>query len=211
MALTLAAATADVRQLLNEPTAVFWSDTEIQDWLNEGTRIVSSKTLLVEDTQNLTLVQDQLSYASGDHTWIGSCLELYAAIYDNGSNKYKGLQVMHPKQIGNLLTFTSGDPRYIALHNRKIYIWPLPSSTTDARTVSILYAKESDDYTEITDEFQHLPILWAQARAMEKDHKMQQAAAIKAQFYTEMQFERADKEMRSGEPTSAVKRGTPVR
>jgi hypothetical protein len=211
MALTLAQAVADVRQLLNEPTSVFWSDAELEDWIKEGTRIVASKTLQVEDTQDLTLVQNQLSYASGDASWIADCIEIYAAIYDNGSNKYKGLQMVHPKQIGNLLTFTAGDPKYFALHNRKIYIWPLPSSTTATRTISILYAKESEDITELTDEFQHLPIIWAQARAYEKDHKMQQAASLKQQVFTEMQFERADKTDRPGENSGAVKQGRSTR
>jgi hypothetical protein len=211
MALSLVQATADVRQLLNEPSAVFWTDAEIQDWLAEGTGIVASKTHCVEQDDDLTLVTNQLIYTSSDHSFIGDMLVPYTAIYDNGSNKYKGLEVVHAKQIGNLLTFTAGAPRYIAFHNRSVYIWPLPSSSTNGNTVSILYAKESTDITELTDEFQHLAILWAQLRAYEKDMKWQTANALKQQFYTELNFEKADKITRQAEGPASVKRGQATR
>jgi hypothetical protein len=210
MALTLSEAVADVRQMLNEPNAVFWTDSEIEDWVKEGTRIVVSKLHGVEADDDLTLVENQLIYTSSDEAWIASCMWVYAAIYNNGSNKYKGLIFVHPKQIGNLLTFTAGDPKYMAMHNRSIYIWPLPSATTAARTVSFLYAKESEDYTELPDEFQHLPIMWAQAKAYEKDMKHAQAAALKQTFYGELQFERADKTIRPADNPRAVKAGIPI-
>jgi len=91
MSLTLSGAVADVRQSLNEPTAVFWKDAEIEDWIKEGTRLVASKTRSVEADDDLTLVTNQLVYTSSDESWIGDCLATYAGIYDNGSNKYKGL------------------------------------------------------------------------------------------------------------------------
>lgn len=207
MALTLSDAIDQTRAMLNEDTAVFWLDSEITDWIKEGTRIVASKALCVEADDDLTLVQNQLIYTSSDHSWIGDCIEIYAAIYDNGSNKYKGLQMVHPKQIGNLLTFTAGDPRYVAFHNRSIYIWPLPSATTATRTISFLYATESDDVTALKDEWQHLPMIWAQARALEKDHKYQTAMSLKQQFFSELDFERKDKTDREGEPTASVKTG----
>jgi hypothetical protein len=212
MALTLIQATADVRQLLNEPAAVYWTDTELEDWIKEGTRLISAKTLQVEETADITLVQNQLIYnlADGVTTWAADCLEPYAAIYNNGSNKYKGLQLVHPKQIGNLMTFTSGDPKYYSFHNRSFYIWPLPSATTATRTVSILYAKESEDVTELSDEHQHLAIIWAQARAMEKDHKYGTAQSLKQQFFSELDFTRKDKTSRAGENSTSVKSGQPT-
>jgi hypothetical protein len=207
MALTLAQMTADVRQLLNESSAVFWNDSEIQDWLYEGTRIIASKTLSIEADDDITLVTNQLIYTSSDESFIGDCLEPYAAIYDDGSYKYKGLEMVHPKQIGNLMTYTPGPPRYYAFHNRSFYIWPVPTTTENGNTVSILYASESEDPTALTDEFQHLAIQWAFARAKEKDQKFAEAAALKQNFYTEMQFERQDKITEQGEGTQSVKLG----
>lgn len=210
MALTLADATADVRQLLNEPSAVFWLDAEIEDWIKEGTRIIASKALCVEADDDLTLVTNQLLYTSSDESWIADCIEPYAAIYDNGSNKYKGLIFVHPKQIGNLLTFTAGAPKYYSFHNRTFYVWPLPTSTVNGNTISILYSSESEDITVLKDEYQHLAILWAFAKAKEKDMKWAEAAQLKQQFYSELNFERADKHDRAGEPPAANKTGQPI-
>lgn len=207
MALTLSDATADLRNLLNEPTAVFWTDGELEDWIKEGVRMISSKTHAVEADDDLTLVTSQLIYTSSDHSWIADMLAPYAAIYDNGSNKYKGLEFIHPKQIGNSLTYTAGDPRYYSFHNRSIYIWPLPSTATNGNTVSFLYAKESEDITELKDEHQHLAIMWGQIRAMEKDMKWQSAAAMKQQFYSELNFEKQDKHNRDAEGIAGVKMG----
>lgn len=207
MSLTLAQATTDVRDLLNEPTAVFWTDTEIEDWIKEGVIKISSKLHGVEADDDLTLVENQLIYTSTDHSWIGDCMAIQAAIYDDGANKYKGLQFVNPKQLGNVKTFTSGDPRYYGFYNRTIYIWPLPSSTTAGNTISFLYAKETNDITELQDEHQGLAIIWAQIKAYEKDMKWQTAAALKQEFYSELNFEKADKHLRQGEPEQAVKQG----
>lgn len=210
MALTLSESVADVRQSLNEPNAVFWLDSEIEDWIKEGTRIVASKTRSVEADDTITLVADQLVYTSADESWAGDCLAVYAAIYDNGSNKYKGLQFFSPKQLGNVHTFTAGDPRYYAFHNRSFYIWPMSTATEATRTISVLYAKESDDYTELPDEYQHLPIMWATAKAYEKDLKFAQSSALKTNFYSDIQFERVDKITRPAEHERAVKAGVPT-
>ena len=207
MALTLANAITEVRYILNEPNAVFWSDAEITLWLQEGSRIIASALQSVEADNDITLATSQLSYTSSDESWIGDCLVPYAAIYNGSSNKYKGLQFIHPKQIGNLLTFTPGEPRYYSFHNRTFYIWPLPTSTENGGSVTVLYAKESDDITELSDEYQHLAIIWAQAKSYEKDRMNAQAQALKQQVFSELQFAKEDKLNRPGESPRDVKTG----
>lgn len=211
MALTLSECVADVRQLCNEPSAVFWTDSEFEDWIAEGTRIIASKALCVEGNDTITLVTNQLTYnlADGVTTWAANCLEQYAAIYNDGNNKYKGLQFVHPKQIGNLMTYTAGEPRYYSFHNRTFYIWPLPSSDYNGNTINVLYAKETDDVTDLNDEYQHLAILWAFAKAKEKDMKFAEAQQLKGQFFQELSFLRADKVVRMPESTQSVKQGVP--
>jgi hypothetical protein len=199
MALTLADAITEVRDNLNEATAVFWSDAQITKWIKEGTRIFSSKTLMVEDMQDLDpLVADQLSYSSSDETWIGDMMEVYAALYNDGSTGYKGLIKVHPRQLGNLATRTSGPTKYYCQHNRRIYLWPLPNATVVAAGAKIqfLFAKETDDITTLTDEYQHLPIIYATAKAKQRDQKFAEAVALLSQFYQEVAFERSDKHAR---------------
>jgi hypothetical protein len=198
MSLTLAQSITEVRDILNEATPAFWTDSQITKWIQEGSRIFSSKTLLVEDTQVLDPpIANKLVYTATEETWIGDVLEIYAAIYDDGSQNYKGLIKVHPRQIGNVATTTAGPPKYYCLHDRSIYIWPLPSAAVITNgQISFLIAKETDDITAITDEFQHLPIIYAVAKCKQKDQKFAEASSFLAQFYQELQFERQDKHAR---------------
>lgn len=199
MSLTLSQAIVEVRDSLNEASAVFWSDAQITKWIQEGVRVFSSKTLLVEDTQDISpLIANQLSYSSADETWIADMVEPYAAIYNNGSTTYKGLIKVHPRQIGNLALGTTGPPKYYSVHDRMIYIFPMTSATEVAAgaKVTFLYAKETDDITEVKDEFQHLPIIYACAKCKQKDMKFAEGGTLMSQFYQEVMFERQDKHAR---------------
>jgi len=198
MSYTLATATTAVRNGLNEDTAVFWSDTEIQGWIQEGSLLFTSATLLVEDTDDITLVANQLSYSSSDHSWIGDCVEVYSAYYNDKSNNYAGLIKGHPRSLGHLDTFTAGDPKYIMLHNRTLYVWPLTTAAivTAVGVVTVLYAKVTNDITAIQDEFQIWPIVYALAKCKQKDRREQEASSLFTQFYTMLNFERSDKHAR---------------
>jgi len=196
MALTLTQATTEVRDHLNEATAEFWTDAQIQKWIQEGTRMVSGKAFSVEADDTITLVTNQLTYTSSDESFIADCIEPIFAYYDDGSNNYKGLIKVVPREIGNVATFTAGDPKYYCLFNRTFYIWPLPSSTTNGNTIMVLYAKETDDITELKDEHQHMAIMWAIAKCKFRDRAFGEAAAIMNNFYQELSFERADKSNR---------------
>jgi hypothetical protein len=198
MALSLANAITEVRDLLNEATASYWTDAQITKWIQEGTRIFSSKTLMVEADDSITLVANQLLYTSSDHAWIGDCIEPYAAYYDDASNVYKGLIKVHPRQLGNLALKTSGPPKYYCMHNRSVYVWPLTTAAivTAGGIVMVLYAKETDDITEVSDEYQHLAIVYALAKCKQQDLKFGEANALLTQFYNEVNFERADKHAR---------------
>jgi hypothetical protein len=207
MALSLANAITEVRDALNEATASTWSDAQITKWIQEGSRIFSSKTLLVEADDTITLVANQLSYVSSDEAWIGDCLEPYSAYYDDQSNNYKGLIKVHPRQLGNLALKESGPPKYFCLHNRRIYIWPLTTAAivTAGGTVEVLYAAETDDITAIGDEYQHLPIIYAAAKCKQRDEKYGDASSLLGQFYNEINFERADKHEREADSLDKFK------
>lgn len=195
MALTLANAITEVRSTINEASAEFWTDAEITNWIKEGVRIFSSKTLMVEDYQTISpLIKDQLSYSSVEETWIADALEIYSALYNDGSNNYKGLIKIHPRQLGNLATSTAGAPKYYCLFNRKIFVWPLTTTAiAGTGTIEVLFSKETDDITAVADEFQHLPIIYSVAKCKHKDRAFAEAKSLFSQFYNEVNFERSDK------------------
>ena len=60
---TLANIRTEVRALLNEATASFWSDAQIDEWLAQASLDTSVKTHCVETTGTVTLVQGTVEYA----------------------------------------------------------------------------------------------------------------------------------------------------
>lgn len=198
MSLSLANAITEVRYVLNEPTAAFWSDAEITAWIKEGTRVFASKSLLVENTNIVDpMIVSTPYYDSADESFLGSVMEIYSVIYFDGTSTYKGLIKIHPKQIGNVALSTAGPPKYYCLFNRNLYIFPLASAAVAAAgTLEILCSIETDDITIIQDEYQHLPIIYAIAKAKQKDEKFGDAATLLSQFFQEISFERQDKHNR---------------
>lgn len=198
MSLSLANAITEVRYVLNESTAAFWSDAEITAWIKEGTRIFASKSLLVENTNIVDpMIVSTPYYDSADESFLGSVMEIYSVIYFDGTSTYKGLIKIHPKQIGNVALSTAGPPKYYCLFNRNLYIFPLASAAVAAAgTLEILGSIETDDITIIQDEYQHLPIIYAIAKAKQKDEKFGDAATLLSQFFQEISFERQDKHNR---------------
>lgn len=195
MGFSLSSAITQMRGFLNEPIAAFWTDSELTYWLQEGVRDFSSKSLMVEAVGYITLATDKLVYTSSDEAFLSNVIEPYAAIYDDGSHNWKGLLKVHPRQMGHLLKAQAGDPLYYCLHNRTIYIWPLTTYTivVAGGRVKILYAKETQDITDLNDEYQHIPLIYACAKAKEKDQKFQEANALMSQYIMLTNFERADK------------------
>jgi hypothetical protein len=198
MALTLSQCITEVRDLLNEPTEVFWSDTEITNWIKEGCRDFSSKSLMVEAEGQITLGATKLSYSSSDAAFIANIVEPYAALYNNGSAAWKGLIKIHPRMIGNEATNTAGDPKYYCLHNKKIYIWPTTSAAlvSAGAYITLLYATETDSIVALADEFQHIPLLYAKAKCKYKDQKFAEGNALMAMYNSFVAFERQDKHER---------------
>lgn len=198
MSLTLSQAITGVRNMLNEATSVFWSDTEIQSWIEEGCKDFSSKSLMVESDGDVTLVANQVVYDSSDAAFISTILEPYAALYNDGSDNWKGMLKIQPRMIGNEATNKAGPSKNYALHNKKIYIWPAPTAAMIAAgaTIRILYAKQTNDITALTDEYQHIPMLYAKAMCLYKDRRFQEGNSMMSLYSSFVSFERGDKHNR---------------
>jgi len=198
MSLTAGQALTQVRNFLNEPVQVYWTDTEIANWIEEGCRDFSSKSLMIEDTMQVTLVTNQIQYTSSDVAALSTIIEPYSCLYNDGVNNWKGIIKMHPRMIGNEATNASGEPKYYALHHSSIYLWPPPSSTVVAggAYLKILYAKVTSDIAIVHDEYQHLPIIYACAKCKYKDQKFAEGNALMTYYLNTTAFERQDKHSR---------------
>ena len=193
--LSLANSLAAVRFALNEATASFWTDAEITTYIQEGCRVFSSKSLLVEEIGTISpMILTTPYYDSVDETFLANVIDIYSVIY-NISTHYKGLIRIEPQQIGNMVKMAeTGPPKYYSLFNRFLYIYPLASATEVAGgTLEILYSTITSVIAALNDEHQHLPIIYATAKALQKDQKFGQASVLMQQFYQEISFERSDK------------------
>lgn len=198
MALTESDCITQIRGFLNEATAAFWTDAELTYWLKEGVRDFCSKSLMYEATLDITLVADQLKYTSADAAEIANMIEPYAAIYSDDSGNEKGIMKVHPRKIGNVSKAVAGTPLYYSFFNRSIYVWPYSTAAmiADNAILTILYAGITDDITDITYEYQHIPVLYACARAKQKDQKFAESQSMLSQYVMMANFERADKHAR---------------
>lgn len=62
MTVTLATARGEVRSLLDEPNAQFWSDAEINSWLNQGAQDIAREAQALWMQTNVTAVVNQQYY-----------------------------------------------------------------------------------------------------------------------------------------------------
>lgn len=192
MAYTLNQGTTQVRQLINEATADFWSDTEIQDWLNQGTMDLSTKLLCYLRESTITLNTGQMKYVTADESWIGDNMFVKYAWYKDAPDS-KGLQRVTPTQWGHTRDNAAGEPKYFFEDRGAVWIWPEPSSDENTDTVYCWQASETDDFTLLSDEHQQLAIYFATGLAKAKDRKFQEATVYQQMYQNAINFERQDK------------------
>jgi len=195
MAHTLTTATTAVRDVLNEETAAFWSDTQIQNWIKEGCVDLTSRGMVYITQEEITLAATTLYYVSTDEAWIADAVKLFHGYYDDASNGYNGIVKIEPSQIGHMPQADAGVPEYFALVDKRVYIWPLTSAAVVAAGGKAKFevAKVTDDITNIEFEFQHLPIEYAIAHALTRDKQFQEAGVYFSMYRTGLEFERQQK------------------
>lgn len=213
MAYTLDQAVTQVRYLINEDTADFWSDTEIEDWIKQATIKISTSLLSAEDEDTITISNEgKFIYDSSDESWIADLLKIKSCYYETTSDTVMlpdaatdiyGMQRVELDMFGHTQQFqTYGRPVYYYENNRKIYIWPRPSIDQRLDTIHVLYSYETDDITDLRNEHQPLTFLYAAGKAKAKDRQHQEAALYMAQFLNSINFERQDKYDLGVEPTA---------
>jgi len=183
---------AEIRRLLNEPTANVFSDDMINDWINIAARNVSAVTLcnltqvttgtLVTNTMRVDLSSSDLIKARA------------ATFYDTGAET-KGLQRITPRMYGNIYDDANavGDPVHWFFFGDYIYFDPgVSTSNIDKINVygSTMVANYASDFSDATtntlpDHLQAVCIPFVLSCAYCKDGKHRKAA-IEMQRYMAM-------------------------
>ena len=169
----------EVRGLLAEPVARFWSDAELQIWIDWAARELSAITLCTPITEEVTTTTDTFSYA---------LTAQFISIHSVMFNDTKSLQRLDAFSFGHgaqdgLAADTNREPSWYYVHGNRVYLWPVPKgSAVGASLIDVYgwrtaYAFERDvsrypKQYDIPDPFQPLlvPFVMACARAKEQKH-----------------------------------------
>lgn len=195
-----------VRSLINEPTALMFSDTDILAWLDEATSLVLQMTLCGEDADNtFTLATGVMEYAHSS-VYSAGCIKTEALLYqaDTVANKWssgaKCLIKITPRLFRQLDEGAAGAPIYWTEFNESIWIWPDPIAGVNTHKITCLFYKNiTDTEKDASNTLQNLPeymqeyVVWyAVAKAFERDGKYIQARQYYDIFYNFIMFSRQD-------------------
>lgn len=192
---SVAEARAQVRSVINESTADFWTDDEIDSWLVEGTSMLATQAHCVEAVDDVTLVVNQLEYTTLDGSDdVSDIIKIHAVIYNDGSNGYTGLVKMDLDLVGRDDLNSSGPPQQYCMFADKIVIMPITSAAVVSAggKVRVYYSKLAADITSIPDHLQVYVICYAVAMAFFKRNKNGIASYFMNLFNTWSSFERVD-------------------
>ena len=192
---TAAEALGQVRSLLNEPTASYWTDNELNKWVQEATVDISSKTLCVEKKDTIALATNTMDYTALETLGEGAIADIvkvHAVIYNNDSTTYKGLIKIHPRAIAHLPESTSGVPNYYYHFAGSIGFFPIPSSDENGHS-PIVYCSISDEtITNLPYYYQLAAIHYAVSMARKKQRMEAEAMQFYMMYMNSMQFHRQD-------------------
>ena len=183
-----------VRYMINEATASFWSDTELQEWIDEGVIDVINRGLALRQYDDLALSSGIYAYetTTEDSVSVADIIKIFGVVYLSPDNEYIGLKKIMPSQIADLPHMLSGPPKYYCHYNTVIIILPVPSSAEDTKEVKLFYAMRTTAATQalrIADvPATHKPLiyLYAASMAFRKEHRFAAADAMYRQYLDQL-------------------------
>ena len=185
MALTLATIRTRVRSLLNEASAGFFTDAEIDGWVADATLDVSA---VAQSVERLTTIS--LAFNDRDYTLpTDSVAVKHVTRQDTGV----GLGKITPTMGGHTSSATSGPtPIRWFEFNKTLYIEPIPDATSAGLVLDVFYALSTSDVTLLPDADQILATKYAVYQGKLKDEKYAQASLLFADYMNGLAFRRQD-------------------
>ena len=189
-----------VRILLNEPTAGYWTNDEIDKWVQEASVDIAIKTLCFEKSGDITLVSTPvLTYGAIGSDSIDDIIKIYGAVYYDNTNTYRGLMKIHPRQIQHLPQFDAGEPYYWYHFGDMVGIFPVTNATvvTAVGKVKVFYSlsKGIEDVAGtwyLPYYYQLATIYYAVSMARKKQGMIAEANQFYAIYMNSLAFARAD-------------------
>lgn len=177
-----------VRDLIPEPTPRFFSEAQLNRFINLGHRRFVEKTLIVEGQFTSDLFLNQSDY---DLTGLPHLSIRKVAITDNQGNKYK-LRQVNLGEMDDLLpsweNSQASQPAFFVMkHNRLMSIFPTPAFQV-ANGIEITAKKIPTDLVQDTDipeyprVYHDAPVEYAVGLAKQRDQEFGEADKYFARF-----------------------------
>jgi hypothetical protein len=196
MAFTLTTATTEVRAILNEASAYFWSDTEIQNWIKQGCLDFCEKSLSLIKADTITLATSTYKYTTSGSSYIDDAIHALNVEHNNKALRRITLDQMRGHNQIELATDSYPKYYYDTYDGLTytFYVGPTPSSTYNGESLTVLFACRTDDITEIPYEYQQTIFLYAASKAHAKDRQFGDAQLMWQMYINNISFARMDRE-----------------
>lgn len=185
MALVVATMTTATRDLLNESTAAYYTDAEIQRWLAEAALEISGVVKCVEATTELALADATDHYALPTTSW--------EVLHVQHLPTRRGLRKLTPSMAGARDPVVSDDqPTGWWEWNGTLYVEPVPTPAAAGDHLRVYYAELTNAITQLPEAFYADVLSYALYRGLQKDRRYGDAAQAFAAFVNGLAFKRVD-------------------
>lgn len=178
-------AETEIRAILNETTAGYFTSTEIQNWISEACGDISTRANGVPSVDSIMIVASQMHYTSTTGTSITLMTKIWGLAYNNGSNVMRGLREVIPQQFNSrMANEAAGEPKFWTRIGNKVGVWPLSTAAmvTAGAHYSCYFSYVTETYTDLTDRLQPLVVPYVAWRALLKDEQFADAEYFKTEY-----------------------------
>ena len=176
---TSTTARTQVRAIIGEATASFWSDTELDNWIKEAVEDISARSGGFQVSDTITLVTAQYEYATTTGSVaVADIVKVLGMVYvvttditGDTNQRFIGLIPIDPSMIHVLPLTENGPPKYYYHSGENIGILPPPTATENAQLIRIYFTKTSQTIADLPNQYQSLTFWYAASMAYKKEHR----------------------------------------
>lgn len=168
----------DVRSHVDEQTAVFWTDEELNRWCNEALREIARRSETLQNQKSYTVIANQEAYILPE-----DMLRIYRVEYRRTSDYRVPLEFRPFNEMDSVWGFSrtgGGTPDFYSIWSypgeggQGLYIYPIPSETLNDGLRVFYYAlprnlESDDDVAEIPAGWEDLVPLYVEYTARRKE------------------------------------------
>ena len=173
------------RDLLNEDTAAFFTDAQLDRFLADAALDISGVVRCVEDSTLIELALNDIDYALPT-----DCIEV---VHVQDAATGRGLPKITATMGGHSSSDTEGDTalRYF-VWERTLFVEPSPNAAAVGKTLRVFYFRETTDVTLLPQYAQHLAVSYACTLAKLQDKLPGEAAVFWSMYTNGVAFRRTD-------------------